>query len=252
MITSFLTPWNDQQHIFYIGENALLHELYLTERWHFTNVSSQIPALQQWPNQIRGYTTPWNLQEHVIVLGSAVEIAEVYFDGRWHLNWLKGGDGINRQINSALHGHVTSWNKQQHVIFIDRNDHINELYYLDGAERWGRNDLTALATAANDGIPVGVAGASQSGGQRDITSYSTDWNGQQHVNYVDALGFINELWFDGSNWHHNNLTTLAPGAEDSQHVSGGVAIAGYVTEWNRQEHVVYIDVNGHINELYYS
>jgi hypothetical protein len=111
---------------------------------------------------------------------------------------------------------------------------------------------TNPAATSNRRRILGVAGSPNRVAVRAVNGYATPWNQPQHVNYVDASGFINELYYDGKAWSHRNLTVLAPGAEQSKYVSRGVAIASYATEWNKQQHIMYIDVNGHINELYYT
>jgi hypothetical protein len=202
---------------------------------------------------MHGYTTLWNQQQHIAVIDGSGSIYELYYADRWRGKQLAADpSGSNIVHNSAIHGHVTTWNEQEHIIYIDRSDHIDELYYINGAQKWAHNDLTALATKTNGGVPVGVAGSPNRTPVRGVNGYATPWNQQQHVNYVDASGFINELYYDGNAWRHYNLTVHAPGAEDAKYVSGGVAITGYATEWNKQQHVMYIDVNGHINELYYA
>lgn len=252
LIAGYATQWDQQQHIFYYGGPApsVLHELYF-DGHHWKPNTLTIPSLNITPQGMHGYTTGWNQQQHIIVITVLGGLYEIYYTDRWHGSGI-GSDphASNLVHNRAIHGHVTDWNKQEHVIYIDRNNHIEELYYVDGARNWLQNDLTALATKTN-GVSVGVAGFAGAGFGA-VNGYATFWNRQQHVNYVDSSGFINELYYNGDVWTHNNLTNRAPGANDAKHLSGGAAITGCATEWNRQQHVFYIDISGHINELYYT
>jgi hypothetical protein len=251
LIAAYPTEWNSQQHIFYIGGPAAsVHELYYAGgHWHPNNLAS--PSLNEslsWG--MHGYTTPWNQQQHIVVITAAGSIDELYYTDHW-ISGVLGSDphASNLQHNRAIHGHVSAWNKQQHVIYIDRTDHIEELLYVDGTSHWTQNDLTALATKTNGGVSIGVAGSPGGSSVRAVNGYVTPWNQQQHVNYVDSSGFLNELLYNGSAWSHNSLTKLAPGAADPKSLSHGIAIAGHATDWNKQQHVFYVDVSGHINEL---
>lgn len=254
MLTAYHTPWSQQHHIFYFGESgALIHEMYISgDQLHPNNLTP--PNLATSPlGGMRGYTTPWDDQQHVVVVTPGSYIYEIYNDGEWRNNVLGTDPHASRAgHNRAIHSHLTISNRQQHVIYVDNFNHIQELVHSGEAGNWTPNDLTQLATITNGGNPVGVAGSPGGGEDRSVNSYTTLWNGQQHVNYVDSLGFINELYYDDGSWRHNNLTTLAPGAENAKSISGGIAIAGHATDWNNQQHVFYIGGDGHIHELYYS
>jgi hypothetical protein len=81
------------------------------------------------------------------------------------------------------------------VVYVDGQGHVQELYYL-GSGSWKDNDLTNQAHA-----PIAAQDA--------ITGYVTTWNSQEHVNYLDAQGHVNELYYLGSgNWQLNDLTML--------------------------------------------
>jgi zona occludens toxin (predicted ATPase) len=130
---------------------------------------------------------------------------------------------------SPIHSYATTFNSQQHVNFLDSDGHVHELWY--GSE-WAHNDLTVLA-----GAPSAAAG-------RKIVGYETTFNNQQHVNFLDSDGHVHELWF-GSEWAHNDLSSLAsgsPAASESR-------VMGYQTTFNAQQHVNYLDAEGHVYEL---
>ena len=100
---------------------------------------------------------------------------------------------------------------------------------------WVDNDLTVLASAGPatsgmlDGYPQG--------------------DGSQHVNFIDENGHVHELYrspVPAAQWVDNDLTALAHGAQ-----AVGSALAGYSQD-DRSQHVNFIDVNGHVHELYRS
>ena len=93
-----------------------------------------------------------------------------------------------------MDGYATGWNEQQHVNYIDADGHVQELFFDNG---WHPNDLTLTAGAA----PVSA--------ERAPSGYVTDWNGQQHVNYIGIDDVhVHEMFFDNG-WHHNDLTLAA-------------------------------------------
>ena len=104
---------------------------------------------------------------------------------------------------------------------------------------WFDGDLTAGA-----GAPPAAPGSA-------LTGYVTSFNNQQHVNYLDADGHVHELWHQAPNgpWRHNDLTDDSQG--DPPFAASGSALAGYVTSFNNQQHVNYLDTDGHVHELVY-
>jgi len=140
---------------------------------------------------------------------------------------------------SLIHGYVTVFNSEQHVNYLDSDGHVHELWYSDWGG-WQHNDLTQLAGAT--GYPA-APGSSLDG-------YATVYNGQQHVNYIGTDGLIHELWYQdggGLPWQHTALTEQAqapPPSADSP-------LDGYQTAFSSQQHVNYLDSDGHVHELWY-
>ena len=99
---------------------------------------------------------------------------------------------------------------------------------------WHHNDLTLLATA-----PSAAPGS-------HIDGYQTEFNSQQHVNYIGADNHIHELFYINS-WSHNDLTQLAnaPAAAPASPVDG------YQTSFNDQQHVNFLGTDNHVHELVY-
>ena len=79
-----------------------------------------------------------------------------------------------------------------------------------------------------------------------LDGYATDFNNQQHVNYVGTDRHIHELYYTNL-WSHNDLTALTGGmlAATNSHIDG------YETTFNNQQHVNYIGMDNHVHELYY-
>jgi hypothetical protein len=109
---------------------------------------------------------------------------------------------------------------------------------------WHINDLTLQA-----GGPPAANGRSVVGYAATFTSPAS-----QHVVYVGDDLKIHELVYLTTQWQHNDLIALAtkPGITPPSAVSDS-ALAAYVTTrtGNKQQHVIYLSADGHVNELMY-
>ena len=148
--------------------------------------------------------------------------------------------GLQHLIESA----IKNCNKCEtvpHVNYIDSKGHVHELvYFREETEReasWRDNDLTKLAGSSS--IAVGP-----------LAGYSgTDIS--QHVNYIDNIGHVHELYGRvGVNLKDNDLTALAgsSGVASTPAVQGS-PLDGFWDTSSRQ-HVNFIDSQGHVRELY--
>ena len=248
-LAGYATEYNSQEHVNFLDPDGNVHELYFDgHSWKHNNLSAisfgtPPPAVAGSP--LVGYATEFNSQQHVNFLDGVGNVHELYFDGsRWQHNNLtalayllsaKTTSPI-RTSGQALDGYATEFNSQQHVSFLDRGGHVRELYYDDDGH-WHEEDLTLLADAATELAAPGSA----------LTGYSTEYNSQQHVNYLDAAGNVHELFYDGRDWLHNNLTVVSKSATDP--AAPGSALAGYSTEYNSQQHVNYLGTDGNVHEL---
>gem|GEM_PF-781921 len=87
------------------------------------------------------------------------------------------------------------------------------------------------------------------GTRSPLDGYQTDFNNQQHVNYIGTDNHVRELYYT-DHWGVNDLT-VAAGALNYLPKPGS-AIDGYETGFNNQQHVNYIGTDGHVHELYYT
>ncbi len=134
---------------------------------------------------------------------------------------------------SALDGYWGS-DSSQHVNFVDINGHVHELYYHPGIAGWVDNDLTSMAKGT-----VAIPGSALDGYWGSDSS--------QHVNFIDTNGHVHELYFHpGGAWVDNDLTFVAKGTS----AAPSSTLDGY---WgsDSSQHVNFIDINGHVHELYF-
>jgi hypothetical protein len=234
-LDGYATAFNKQLHVNYIGSDAHVNELIYDGSWKHNDLT----VLGGAPNAVDGnaldgYSTEFNQQQHVNFIGADQHVHEIYYDSGWKHNDLStlGGAPVLARASSPVDGYVTNFNQQQHVNFIGTDGHLHELVY-DGS--WKHNDLTALG-----GAPTAAGGSSLDG-------YSTEFNRQQHVNFIGTDGHVHELVYDGS-WKHNDLSQLG-GAPVAALANG--PLSGYVTGFNKQQHVIFIGTDNRVYELVY-
>jgi hypothetical protein len=232
-LDGYATEFSQQQHVNYIGVDNHIYELYYINVWKFSDLTQGAGAPATSPlSTLHGYATAFNQQQHVNYIGSDGHVHELVYDGAWKHNDLSAMAGATAAApGSPLDGYATSFNQQQHVNYIGTDGHVHELVY-DGA--WKHNDLTT------------TAGASFPAPGSPLDGYSTEFNQQQHVNYIGTDGHVHELVYDGA-WKHNDLSATA----GAPAVASGSPLDGYPTSYNQQQHVNYIGTDGHVYELFY-
>ena len=101
---------------------------------------------------------------------------------------------------------------------------------------WHHNDLTVAASAPLPGVNQGM------------TAYAFEDKGTQRVIYIGQDFHINELWWDSSGWHHNDLTVAASAPLPSINES----ISAYAFEDQGTQHNIYVGQDLHTNELWWA
>jgi hypothetical protein len=227
-----------------MGENdSHIHELWWdTNGWHHNDLTAATGA----PDPARNPTAYLFLgqTQHVDYLGWDGHIHELWWDTNgWHHNDLTAATGaplagpLPPSENPAGFptGYEFAAQGTQHVVYHGQDSHIYELWWdISG---WHYNDLTTAA-----GAPL--AGRDGAGGG-DPTGYVFDAQGTQHVLYVGNDQHIHELWWDGTGWHHNDLTAATGAPLAYGHLTG------YVFAAQPTQHVFFQDTGGRIHELWW-
>jgi zinc metalloprotease ZmpB len=145
--TSDLTgyPLGNSQHVFFIGTDNHVHELFIDGAGWVDNDLTALAGAGAVPptptSALTGY--PLGNSQHVFFIGTDSHVHELDIDGgSWNDNDLTTLAGaVAPTPTSALTGYRLSDNSK-HVFFIGTDDHVHELF-IDGAG-WVDNDLTAL------------------------------------------------------------------------------------------------------------
>lgn len=193
----------------------------------------------------------WQSQrsQHVVYVGTDGNVWELYqlweqFDEvrgglLWQANNLSERTGYVGELapkeNSPLSGAMFEIEDSEHVIYIAKDNTIRELWFYNG--RWGGNNLTEATGGA-------IAPASNS----SLTVFAAEYEDTLHVSYLGVDGNIHELWWNRDGWqpHHaiSQIVNVKPASD--------TAIIGYSTEYEKTHHVIYINQNNELQELYHN
>ena len=122
-----------------------------------------------------------------------------------------------------------------HVYYIAADQTIRELAYVNG--RWVGVNLSVLT------------GAPPPKQNSPMAAYVAEFENTAHVIYIANNGDIQELYWSGGWVAGRPDLTQTTGTPKPGPNSG---LAGYSAEYERTQHVIYVDGNGYIQELYHS
>jgi hypothetical protein len=234
---------DNSQHVNFIDVDNHVHELYIHNgaSWVDNDLSQIANATAARPDSpLDGYWGLSDNSQHVNFIDENGHINELYIHNG--ANWIdndlseiaSGGFAPRAPQNTAaLDGYWGVSDNSQHVNYIDTTGHVRELYIHNGAN-WVDNDLTTIARGTVASLDTRLDG------------YWGTSDNSQHVNFVDGVGHVHELYIhNGANWVDNDLTKISNGVI----ARAGSAIHGYWGSDNSQ-HVNFFDGIGHVHELY--
>lgn len=233
------------QHVIYLDTNNNVRELYqvgggpwqtndLSDRTGFTGFNAPPPS-----GLLAGYVWENQGSEHVFYIAQDRTIRELYYTGAWSGNNLSNITGAPPpRADSPLAAYVNEFDNTQHVVYIAESGDVQEIYY--SGNRWvaGQPDLTQTT-----GTPPPVAGSA-------LVGYSAEYEQTEHIVYVDGNGYLQELYNAKGAWQNTNLTDSV--GSNATPPRGGTPLAGYSFEAERTHHVLYVDINNSVHELYRS
>jgi hypothetical protein len=258
-LTGYETTFNTQMHVDFVSSDGHVRELWFDNAWHPNDLTvaarliDGTTPLARTTSSLNGYQTPFNRQQHVDYISADGHVRELWHDVNQPTTWHPTDLTVAARqtapatplalLTTALNGYATVFNSQQHVNFISANGHVNELWHdVNQPTTWHFNDLTLAAP----GAPLASL-------DTPLDGYTTDFNSQQHVNYVAQNGNVFELFFDNPNWHFSNLSALAGVPNITAATGASGALAGYTTTFNQQQHVDFRStVDDHVHELFFT
>jgi hypothetical protein len=229
-------------HVIYVDNQQDIVELYYNYpsgwyQWASNNLTAQTGM--DYPKNgsaLVGYAFENLGTENVFYIAQDNTIRWLCYSGGWSGYNLSLAWGAPAPAeNSPLVGYACEYEDSLHVIYIANNGDIEEIYWSND---WNTNNLTQKTGAPQPAASSGLAG------------YSCEYEGTEHVIYVDNNSHLQEIYHSGNAWHRTDLTDSA-GSSATAPIYG-TPLAGYAFENERTEHVFYIDVDGNVHELYYA
>lgn len=230
--TGYAFPGQGTQHVNFPDLSGHIQEYWWgNNAWHRNDLTNAAGAPLSGANPT-GYVFYAQGTQHVTYVGADTHVYELLWDSNgWHYNDLTAATSAPlAQVNREASGYVFPSQGTQHVNYVGLDNHIHELWW--DSNGWHHNDLTAITGSpeSNGSGPVGYM-----------------FSGTQHVNYLGADNHIQELWWDSNGWHHNDLTSAV-----SASATVDAEPQGYAFETQGTQHVIYMDDNGHVVELYWT
>ncbi|HEV2360679.1 MAG TPA: hypothetical protein VGS21_03145, partial [Acidimicrobiales bacterium] len=175
----------------------------------------------------------------------------VALDGSAHVHEFRSADAIqwqntdatqaanNTQIPvsySGLSGYQWPESLSKMVVYLDSSGHVNELMATP-TRGWTHADLTSAS-----GAPAASADTFA------VSGYSWAEGGSKQVVYFDQAQHVIEVFIAKGmkRWGNADLTARTSGAV----AVSGSSICGYEWPLGNSKQVVYLDIEGHVHELY--
>jgi hypothetical protein len=177
-----------------------IHQLYYNNsNWTDTDLSSLTgSAGVGFYSGMAGFVATPNGQFHVYYQDPSNNIHQLYFNGRFwsdeNLTKVTRG-AVALPSGSGLAGF--SIGNFQYVYFVGWNQHVHEYSYVNN---WVDTDLTAQSNGA-------LAGAAE-----QMVAFATIPNSQRHIYFGATDGTVHQLYFNGTRWSDENLTSVTRGA----------------------------------------
>ena len=270
----FISVYNNQQHFAYRDANGSIQDVwYDGNNWHLQQINGASgPAV---PGESIAYNqapaaagtgvgnisvSVYNNQQHFAYLDVNGRIQDVWFDGNnWNLQQINGASGpavpgeyIAYNQAPAAFGDlfVSVYQNQQHFAYRDFNGRIQDVWWNGSSNNWNLQQINGASGPAVPGESFAYNQAPASIGQLFVSVYQN----QQHFVYYDANYHLQDVWYDGNNWHLQQINGASP-TIPGEYIASTKAPAAhnelFVSVYNNQQHFAYRDANSYIQDVWY-
>jgi hypothetical protein len=254
--------WTTQgsQHVVYVGTDGNVWELYWVPGqnddvnggllWQANNLSVRTGFTGVLAPKRNGPLAATMFQrentEHVIYIAGDNTIRELYFyNNSWGGNNLTEASGATPPAaNSPLVTFACDYEDTLHVCYLGTDGAVHELWWQQSG--WQPDHtISDHPSAAGVKPPDGLAPASGTA----LAGYVCEYEKSHHVLYTDINNEIVELYRIGGAWNYSILASSG-GSGAKSPLSTASPLAGYSTEYDKSEHVIYLDSLTRAQELY--
>jgi hypothetical protein len=250
--------WTTQgsQHVVYVGTDGNVWELYWVPGandpvrggllWQANNLSVRTGYTGPLAPKKNGPLAATMFQrentEHVIYIAADNTIRELYFyNNSWGGNNLTQATGATPPAaNSPLITFACDYEDTLHVCYIGTDGEVHELWWQQSG--WQPDHALTNTTNLNSGP--------RPASDTTLTGYVCEFEKSHHVVYADINKNIIELYRIGGQWLFSTLVSGGGGSQAKPPLSTASPIAGYSTEYDKSEHVIYLDNLTRAQELY--
>ena len=279
---SFVCAYGGQQHFAYLDANGNIQDAWYdaTGGWHLqqiNNANGHGPTVAGEYVASPAATAPavgdlfvcvYGGQQHFTYRDASGNIQDVFFDGsNWHSQQINNANGHGPTVAGEYVASpaatapavgdlfVCVYGGQQHFAYLDASGNIQDAWF-DGSN-WHLQQINNAngrgPTVAGEYVASSAATAPAVG---DL--FVCVYGGQQHFAYRDASGNIQDVFFDGSNWHSqqiNNANGHGPTVA-GEYVASSAATAPavgdlFVCVYGGQQHFAYRDASGNIQDVFF-
>jgi hypothetical protein len=236
-------------HVIYADVNNHVMELYWDGNWHNTDltVASGVPPTAPAPGtSLVAYAFENTKTQHRFYFGYSpagpLHVMELYGnDNGWGWSDItdRAGNPTGPATVTSLVGFAFEKTNTAHVMYVDEPNHVMELYWDGG---WNQNDLNKDATHGHPGVVQNPTD------DTPLVGYAWEETSTAHVMYLGINNDVIELWWDNG-WNIHDLFVADPTAPTAP--LRNTPLTGYAFGYTSTQHVMYLDINNHVAELWW-
>jgi hypothetical protein len=220
----FVSVSDDQQHFTYRDGNGNVQDAWWdASGWHLQQINDADGTGATAPAVGELFVSAHNNEHHFAYLDARGGIHDVWFDGNnWHLQQINAAAGGPPAVGDLF---VSVYDNQQHFTYRDGNGNVQDAW-RDGTG-W---HLQQINDADGQGATAKAVGGLV------VSAH----NNAHHFAYLDARGGIHDVWFDGNDWHLQQINAGGPPAVGDL----------FVSVYDDQQHFTYRDGNGNVQDAW--